>query len=73
MNANKLISMAINMILRRVMRSGIDAGINAVANRKKGQTPNTPDQSAKKGGPDTRELQQRMTKTIRLGRRLGRF
>ncbi|MEO0752192.1 MAG: hypothetical protein AAFY25_10340 [Pseudomonadota bacterium] len=64
--------MAINMVLRRVMRTGIDAGMNAIANRKKGQTPDAPDQP-RQAAPDTRKTQQRMRKSMRLGRRIGRF
>ncbi|MEM7598750.1 MAG: hypothetical protein AAF382_13735 [Pseudomonadota bacterium] len=75
MNANRLISMAINMILRRVMRGGINAGMNAMANRRKDQAPDAPGQprQSRQGGPDTRALQKKAQKTIRLGRRLGRF
>ena len=73
MNANRLISMAINMIVRRVMRSGIDAGVNAFANRKAAQDPNAPQQRQNTGGPNTRDLQQRARRAIRLGRRFGRF
>lgn len=75
MNANRLISMAINMVLRRVMRTGIDAGMTAIANRKNRKNPESPDQPQQKSqaGPDTRDLQRKAQKTIRLGRRVGRF
>ncbi|MEM7731825.1 MAG: hypothetical protein AAF280_03455 [Pseudomonadota bacterium] len=62
MNANKLISMALNMILRRVMRAGLNKGMDAVSKRGKGHQ-----------GPDTKDMQQRMRQSTRLGRRLGRF
>ena len=77
MNANRLISMAINMSLRRVMRGGINAGMNALANRKKnqahGQDTSGQPQQKRQGGPNTRDLQNKARKSIRLGRRLGRF
>ena len=68
MNANRLIGMALNMILRRVMRAGINKGMDAVSKRGKTRDGNPP-----QPGPDTRDAQKRMRHSIRLGRRLGRF
>ncbi|MEL7013632.1 MAG: hypothetical protein AAFO72_10170 [Pseudomonadota bacterium] len=74
MNANRLINMAINMIVRRAMKSGIDAGAKALSNRNSGQNPDAPQQAKKaSGGLDTRDLQKRARQTMRLGRRFGRF
>ncbi|MEM6587934.1 MAG: hypothetical protein AAF641_05765 [Pseudomonadota bacterium] len=64
MNANKLIGMAMNMILRRVMRAGMNKGMDALSKRGKGKGHE---------GPDAKDAQQRMRQSVRLGRRLGRF
>jgi hypothetical protein len=74
MNANRLISMAINMVVRRLMRTGIDAGMNAFANRNKAQqNTDAPQVQRQQNAHDTRQLQQKVRKSLRLGRRIGRF
>lgn len=74
MNANQIINMVIRMVMGRVLRSGVDLGINAVSNR---MNRNKPDgqqtQAGKPGGPNAAETQKRMRQTMRVTRRIGRF
>ncbi len=69
MNANRIVSMVINMIMRRLLRSGVDAGMNAVGKRmNKGKT------DAEIGkSPDSRHATKRMKQSMRITRKIGRF
>ncbi len=66
MNANRLVTMAIRMIMRRLMRTGVDAGIGAVSKRVNKDAP---------GGaaPNARETQKRARSTMKIARRMGRM
>ncbi len=66
MNANQLITMAIRMIMRRLMRTGVDAGIGAVSNRMNKGAP---------GGaaPNSSETQKRARSTMKIARKMGRM
>ncbi len=66
MNANRLITMAIRMIMRRLMRGGVNAGIGAVSSRMNKGAP---------GGvaPDAKETQKRARSTMKIARRIGRM
>lgn len=71
MNANQLISMALRMIMRRVMRSGVDAGIGAVSRRmSKGKDADGQDAP---GTPQSGETQKRARDTMKIARRMGRM
>ena len=62
MNANRMISMVIRMIMRRVMRRGMKAGMDRLG-KGGGDT----------SGPDGRKTAQRARRTMRAGRKTGRF
>jgi hypothetical protein len=61
MNANQLINMVIRMVVRQVMRRGVNAGIDRVT-RGRGDS-----------GPDGQKTVQNARRTMKLGRRIGRF
>ena len=69
MNANQIINMVVRMVFNRVVRTGLNAGINAVGDKmSKGKTP---DQAGK--APDSSETTKRMRQTMRVTRKIGRF
>jgi len=61
MNANQMINMVIRMVMRQVMRRGVNAGIDKVTRGR--------DDS----GPDGQKTARNARKTMKLGRRMGRF
>jgi hypothetical protein len=61
MNANQMINMVIRMVVRQVMRRGVNAGIDRVT-RGRGES-----------GPAGKKTVGNARKTMKLGRRLGRF
>ncbi|MET4103083.1 ribosomal protein S13 [Roseovarius sp. MBR-78] len=61
MNANQIINMVIRMVMRQVIGRGINAGI-ARATR-----------GRKESGPDGQKTVANARKTMKLGRRMGRF
>ena len=66
MNANTMITMAMRMIMRRLMRTGVNAGIGAVGKRmNKGKEGS--------GAPDSKATQKRIRSTMKIARRMGRM
>jgi len=61
MNANQMINMVIRMVMRQVMRRGVNAGIDKVTRGRGGN------------GPDGKKTAQNARKTMKLGKRMGRF
>lgn len=64
MNANRMISMVIRMIMRRVMRHGMKTGMGGLG--KRGGDDARP-------GPDGKKTARRARRTMRAGRKIGRF
>lgn len=60
MNADRMIRMAIRMVMRKLMRRGVDKV--AGGKRDDGRT-----------GPDGRKTARNASRTLRLMRRIGRF
>ncbi len=67
MNANQLINMVIRMVLRR----GVNAGINYVARRGRDPATMTPEERAKSA--ETKDLAGKARKGARLAKRMGRL
>jgi hypothetical protein len=61
MNANQMINMVIRMVMRQVMRRGVNAGIDKVTRGGRGN------------GPDGKKTASNARKTMKLGKRMGRF
>ncbi len=61
MNANQMINMVIRMIMRQVIGRGGNAGIGMAT------------RGRKQSGPDGQKSVANARKTMRLGRRMGRF
>jgi len=78
MNANQIINMVMRLFLRKVINQGINAGFD-MATRRGGKGKDDPGAAEPQGGqaqaddPRGREAAKRMQKTMRLGRRIGRF
>ena len=68
MNANRMVSMLINMVIRKLMRKGVDAGVKAVANRKGANG-----QPGQGKAPDTAKMQKNARQSMRAMRKLTRF
>jgi len=64
MNADRMIGMAIRMIMRKLMRRGIGGGIDKVAGGRREDD---------RTGPDGRKTARNAGRTLRLMRRIGRF
>lgn len=65
MNANQIINMVVRMVTRRLMRTGVNKGLDMMSKGK-----------AAKGGqpaPDARETGKRARQTMRIARRFGRM
>ncbi|MEJ6478866.1 MAG: hypothetical protein QNL92_09330 [Octadecabacter sp.] len=67
MNADRIIS----MILRRLMNTGINKGINLAANR--GRDPNDMTDEERTQAKQARDNAKRGRKAMQMGRRIGRF
>ncbi|MBE0452388.1 hypothetical protein [Roseovarius autotrophicus] len=61
MNASQMINMVIRMVVQRLLRQGINKGMDAMS----GETA--------RSGPDGRKTAQRTRQAMKLGRRIGRF
>ncbi len=72
MNANRIINMVIRMIMNRVIRSGVNAGIDKFSQRGKksadGQGSADPQQKKQTG-----DTQKRMRQSMRVARKIGKF
>lgn len=72
MNANRIISMVIRMVMNRVIRSGVNAGIDKFSQRGKkssdGQGAANPQQKKQTG-----DTQKRMRQSMRVARKIGKF
>ncbi len=67
MNADRIIS----MILRRLMNTGINKGINLAANR--GRDTNEMTDEERTQAKQARDIAKRGRKAMQMGRRIGRF
>lgn len=61
MNASQMINMVIRLVMRRVVGRGINAGIERATRGNKDH------------GPDGQKTVRNARKTMKLGRRMGRF
>ncbi|QFT93087.1 hypothetical protein FIU86_09545 [Roseovarius sp. THAF9] len=72
MNANRIINMVIRMVMNRLIRSGVNAGIDKFSQRGKtppdGQGAADPQQKHQ-----TAETQKRMRQSMRVARKVGKF
>ncbi|KRS14379.1 hypothetical protein XM53_01240 [Roseovarius atlanticus] len=72
MNANRIINMVIRMVMNRLIRSGVNAGIDKMS--KRGKKPadgqNAPDPQQKQ---QTAQTQKRMRQSMRVARKIGKF
>ncbi|MGK7653048.1 MULTISPECIES: hypothetical protein [unclassified Roseovarius] len=72
MNANRIVSMIIRMVMNRLIRTGVNAGIDKMS--KRGKKP-----ADGKGAPNpqhkrqTAETQKRMRQSMRVARKIGKF
>jgi hypothetical protein len=62
MNVNQIITMVMRMVMRRLLRGGVNA-VGKKMSRGGGAAP----------GPDGRKTVQRGRQAMKLGRRIGRF
>ncbi|MGR3572093.1 hypothetical protein [Brevirhabdus sp.] len=69
---NRLINMVIRQIVNRLVRSGLDKGIDAMAKRKAGGETRTPGE-AKAQAAQTKESVKRARQAMRVGRKIGKF
>ena len=70
MDLSKIIQMVINLVLRKVINRGVDAGINYASKRGKTDDQMTPEdlQQAK----SAKEMAKRAKQAINVGRKIGR-
>lgn len=71
MNANRLISMVVRMVLRPLISRGINAGIDAVSGREKRRSDRSDEE--RKQAADAKGTTQNARRTIRMARRIGRM
>lgn len=69
MNADRMISMVIRMVMNRLLRGGVNAGINAVGNRM--NRDKTPEQTGK--APNSDKAVKRTKQAMRVSRKIGRL
>jgi len=62
MNVNQIVTMVMRMVMRRLLRGGVNA-VGKKMNRGGGAA----------AGPDGRKTAQRARQAMKLGRRIGRF
>lgn len=70
MNFDQIINMVVKSVINRLVRLGVDRGINAVAGRGKAQDEMTDEERAT--GQDARATARRARQAARLTRKLGR-
>ena len=63
MNADRIIGMVINRIIRTVVNKGVDGAVSAATGGKKGQQPS----------PEVRQNQKQAKQAMRMMRREGRM
>ena len=63
MNADRLIGMVINRVVRTVVNKGVDGAISAAGGGKKGKRPD----------PEVRQQQKQAKQAMRMMRRAGRM
>lgn len=64
MNANRLINMVLRVVLRRLLRGGINTGLG---------TTGAPAEHGAPPGPEGRKAAQHARRMLRMTRRIGRF
>lgn len=64
MDAGRIVNMIIHQVVRRLIGHGVDAGINRLSRGKNGE--DTMD-------PGMRRQQKQMQRSMKIGRRVGRF
>jgi len=68
---NQIVNMIIRMVMNRLLRRGVDAGINRVVGPKPARGDMSPGQRA--GADAARATTKRARQAMRLVRRVGRF
>ena len=68
MNANRIISMVIRMVVNRLIRTGVNAGVNKMSKAKQYGPDETKGQA-----PQSADTQKRMRQSMRVMRKIGRF
>ena len=71
MNMNQVVNMITRLVLRRAIKTGIDAGVNLAAKRRGGDPQNP--EAAKHQGAQGKQTAKRARQAMRLSRRIGRF
>ena len=69
MNAGNIVNMVIRLVMRQLIGRGINAGINKIGDRM--DRGKSADETGK--APDSGKTRQRMSQSVRIARRLGRF
>lgn len=72
---DRIITMIIRQLTNRLIRTGIDKGVEAMSNRNRGQDPEAPldpqdEKTRQKAG---KESTRRAKQAVRLGRKISRF
>lgn len=70
MDMNRLITMIVNLFVRKAVNTGVNKGIDFAARRGKAPAEMTPGERSQ--AQDARELAKRARKAARLTRRIGR-
>lgn len=74
MNANRIINMVIRMVTNRLIRGGVNAGINKLSQRGKNNAPSDGDRNTNsRQKTRTADTQKRMRQSMRVARKMGRF
>ncbi len=71
---NRIISMILRQVVNRLLRVGIDKGVDVMARRRRGTgaVPMTPEEDAARQR-SSKDMSRRARQALRLGRRFGRF
>ena len=71
MNLDRIISMAVNIVMRKVLSRGIDAGFDAVSRR--GRRPEDMSAQELAQAQEAKKNARRAQKAMKAGRRIGRM
>ena len=72
MNASRIINMVIRMVMNRLIRSGVNAGIDKFSQRGK-KSPEGKGAADPQQKKQTAETQKRMRQSMRVARKIGKF